>query len=308
MRGHEYADLQAFIAVVEHGSFARAATHLRIAPSTLSQTIRSLEERLGVRLLNRTTRSVSVTGAGSRLLARFKPAMEEMEAAVKEARDLRAKPAGIVRLHIPRAAYTALLEPSLGDLYRACPDILLEVVIDDAATNSVATGFDLSIRSRELVEPSMTASKLGGDLRHVAVASPAYLEEHGSPSTPQDLANHRCINWRQPGTAHPYHWEFRVDGRWSSVAVSGPLIVSHCDAAITAALDAVGVAFTLEAYARPLIDSGKLVSLLEEFLPPFPGWFVCSPNHRQVPAAALAVVKFISGESVTERHKLSPIV
>ncbi len=307
MRGHEYADLQAFIAVAEHGSFARAATHLRIAPSTLSQTIRNLEERLGVRLLNRTTRSVSVTGAGARLLARFKPAMEEMEAAVNDARDLRAKPAGIVRLHIPRAAYTALLEPSLGKLHRTYPDILLEVVIDDAA-NSAAAGFDLSVRSRELVEPSMTASKLGGDLRHVAVASPAYLEKHGSPATPQDLANHRCINWRQPGTANPYHWEFQVDGRWSSVAVSGPLIVSHCDAAITAALDAVGIAFTLEAYARLLIDSGKLVSLLEDFLPPFPGWLVCSSNHRQMPAATLAVAKFISGELVMERQKPSPIV
>ena len=203
MRGHEYVELQAFTAVVEHGSFARAADHLRLAPSTLSQIIRNLEERLGVRLLNRTTRSVSVTAAGSRLLARFKPALEEMEAAISDARDLQAKPRGNVRLHIPRPAYTALLEPALGTFHRMLPDILLEVTIDDALTNIVATGFDLDVRSRTLIDRSLTAINLGADLRHVAVASPAYLEKHGRPATPQGLAHHRCIGWRAPGAAPP---------------------------------------------------------------------------------------------------------
>ena len=294
MRGHEYVELQAFTAVVEHGSFARAADHLRLAPSTLSQIIRNLEERLGVRLLNRTTRSVSVTAAGSRLLARFKPALEEMEAAISDARDLQAKPRGNVRLHIPRPAYTALLEPALGTFHRMLPDILLEVTIDDALTNIVATGFDLDVRSRTLIDRSLTAINLGADLRHVAVASPAYLEKHGRPATPQGLAHHRCIGWRPPGAATPYRWEFHIEDSWVAVPVAGPLIVSHCDVALTAATEAVGIAFALEPSARQLVQDGALISILEDFLPSFPGWSLCYPKHRQLPAATLAVANFLS--------------
>jgi DNA-binding transcriptional LysR family regulator len=292
MRGSEFAELRAFVTVAEHGNFARAAKSLRISPSTLSQTIRELEERLGVRLLNRTTRSVSLTEAGGRLLARFKPAMEEMVAAVADARTLRDRPAGTVRLHASRSASSLMVEPRLGAFFEAYPDIVLDLTIDDAVTNIVAAGFDVAIRIGELLEEDMVAVKIGPDIRQLAVASPAYLARHGTPRAPSDLHAHRCINWRWPGTSGLYNWEFAQNGRWFSVAVNGPLIVSHRDAALSAALQGVGIAFWSEYALRDHIDAGRLVTLLEEFSPPFPGWHLCYPKQRHASAPVRAFVEF----------------
>jgi DNA-binding transcriptional LysR family regulator len=292
MRGSEFAELRAFVAVAEQGNFARAAAELRLSPSTLSQTIRELEERLGVRLLNRTTRSVSITEAGQRLLSRFKPAMEEMQAAVADARNLRDRPAGTVRLHASRSASAVLVEPRLGRFFEAYPDIILDLTIDDAVTNIVAAGFDVSIRIGELLEEDMVAVKIGDDIRQLAVASPDYIARHGTPKVPSDLHSHRCINWRWPGTSGLYNWEFAKDGRWFSVAVNGPLIVSHRDAAVIAAVQGVGIAFWGEYAVRPYIDAGQLVPLLEEFSPAFPGWHLCYPKQRHTSAPVRAFVDF----------------
>jgi DNA-binding transcriptional LysR family regulator len=292
MRGSEFAELRAFVAVAEQGNFARAAAELRLSPSTLSQTIRELEERLGVRLLNRTTRSVSITEAGQRLLSRFKPAMEEMQAAVADARNLRDRPAGTVRLHASRSASAVLVEPRLGRFFEAYPDIILDLTIDDAVTNIVAAGFDVSIRIGELLEEDMVAVKIGDDIRQLAVASPGYIARHGAPKEPSDLHSHRCINWRWPGTSGLYNWEFAKDGRWFSVAVNGPLIVSHRDAAVIAAVQGVGIAFWGEYAVRPYIDAGQLVPLLEEFSPAFPGWHLCYPKQRHTSAPVRAFVDF----------------
>lgn len=297
MRGHEYADLRAFAAIADCGSFSRAAEHLGIAPSTLSQTIRNLEDRLGVALLYRTTRSVSLTAAGTRLLARFKPAMEEMEAALGEVRDLRDRPNGVVHLHLSRAAYLALLEPALGDFHVEYPDIHLDVVIDDSAVDLVAEGFDLSVTRHALIDPSVDVLDLGGELWHVAAAAPRYLAKHGIPATPGDLAGHRCINWRQPGTAHPYLWRFFADGRWENVVVKGTLTVSHCEVAVAAAVAGAGIAFVIEPHAREAVRQGMLTPLLRDFLPRFPGWCLCRPKSRRQSAATSAVVAFISRRS-----------
>ncbi len=297
MRGREFAELQAFVTVADQESFTRAAELLRIAPSTLSQTIRELEERIGVSLLSRTTRRVSITSAGARLLARFRPALDEMSAAVADARDLRVKPRGVVRLHIPRPAYEVFLEPQMGRLHRAYPEILLDITVDDRLTNVVAAGFDLSVQLPEFSDPSMVQTALGGPLRHVAVASPAYLDAHGTPGDPADLMNHRCINWRQPGSIAPFHWRFHVNGQWATVPVSGPVVVSHCDVAIAAAVADMGIAFVLESMARQALDTGRLKPTLEPFLPPFPGWRLCRANRGHTTAATLAVTEFLKDVS-----------
>ncbi len=303
MRGHEYADLRAFATVAEQGNFSRAAVKLRVTPSALSQTIRDLEERLGVRLLNRTTRSMALTEAGTRLLAGFKPAMEQMEAAVHDVGNLRATPAGTVRMHLPRLASASLIEPMLGRFHQAYPDVVLELAIDDAVIDIVEAGFDVGITLGELLEKDIVALKLGGDIHQVAVASPDYIARHGRPETPADLHRHRCINWRKPGSGKLYNWEFQADGRWFAVAVDGPLIVSHRDVALRAAAQGVGIAFAYwsDEWLRPLIDAGKLVPLLEAFSPPFPGWFLYYPKQRYTPPAVRALVDFLRHTATAER-------
>jgi DNA-binding transcriptional LysR family regulator len=295
MRGSEYADLRAFAMIAEHGNFARAAEQLRISPSTLSQTIRELEQRLGVRLLNRTTRSTSLTEAGSRLLARFKPAMDEMTAAVNDVSRLRDMPAGTVRLHLPRLASTTLVEPLLGKFHHAYPDITLELSIDDAVADIVAKGFDVGITLGELLEKDMVAVKLGGDIHQVAVASPDYIARHGTPKVPADLHQHRCINWRKPGSGKLYNWEFQQGGHWIAIAVEGPLTVSHREVALAAAAQGVGIAFAYwsDRWMAPLLQSGALVPLLQEFSPPFPGWHLYYPRQRYTLPAVRALIDFL---------------
>ena len=294
MRGSEFSELRAFAEVAQRRSFARAAEHLHLAPSTLSQTVRALEARLGVTLLNRTTRRVSPTSAGERLLARFASALEEMQAAVLEARDGRVKPSGTVRLHALRPAYARHVEPALGRLHLTLPDVTLDLCVDDAPLDVSASGYDLVIRRAEFVDSGMVARDLGSELRHAVVASPDYLAAHGTPASPQDLAGHCCIQWR-PAGGETQRWRFEVAGEPLTLVVAGPLVVSHCDAAIAAALQGVGVAYVLESYAAPFTAAGGLVSLLTEFLPPFGGWKLCHPNHVRLSAAARAVADLLAG-------------
>ena len=296
MRGSDFAELRAFAEVAHRRSFARAAEHLRIAPSTLSQTVRSLEERLGVTLLTRTTRRVSLTTVGTRLLARFAPALEEMKAAVSEAHDGRARPSGVVRLQAPRPAYTRHVEPALGRLQQVLPDVTLDLSLDDASTAVAATGYDLIIRRAEFVDSGMVARGLGGDLRHAVVASPDYLATCGTPSSPEDLAKHRCIQWR-PALGETQRWRFAAAGGSIAIAIAGPLIVSHCDAAIAAALQGVGIAYVLESYTDSYTTDGRLVPLLTEFLPPFNGWKLCHLKQIRLSAAALSVAEVLTGHA-----------
>jgi DNA-binding transcriptional LysR family regulator len=276
MRGSDYAELKAFVTIVAHGNFARAAAELGMSASTLSQTIRALEARLGLRLLNRTTRSISLTDAGERLHARFRPAMIEMEAAVRNVVDARDTPAGTLRVHLPIVAAATFLEPTLGRFHAAYPDIVLDVTIDDAVTDIVEAGYDVGARLGEFLEADMIAVQLGGEQRQLAVASPEYIVRHGRPNVPGDLLQHHCINWRRPGGKGLYKWEFLKENTWFSVAVNGPLI-----------------------------EDGKLVPLLEEWCGTFPGWFLCYPSQRYTPPSLRAFVDFLrrdSGAAETARR------
>lgn len=296
MRGGDFAELRAFASVAAHGSFVRAAEELGISASTLSQIIRALEARLGVRLFNRTTRSVALTEAGRRLDARFRPAMAEMEAAVREAAALGDAPSGLLRVHMPSVAAAAFLEPAFGRFHAACPGVALDVTVDDAATDIVAAGYDVGVRLGEFLEADMVAVKLGGEQRQIVVASPDYVRRQGRPVTPADLLRHRCINWRRPGSAGLYKWEFFGEGRWFSVAVDGPLVVSQRSLAIAAAVQGVGLAFWAEDLVRPLIAAGKLMPLLEDWCAPFPGWYLCYPRQRGMLASLRAFVDFLKQE------------
>ncbi len=292
MRGSVYFDLKAFTRIVEHGSFTAAAQALEITPSALSQTVRQLEARLGVRLLNRTTRSLSVTDAGQRLLARLQPALQEIDAALEDVNSLRRSPAGTLRLHLPRLAARTFLEPLLERFRQACPDIVLDVTVDDAVINIVDQGFDLGIRLGADIDRNMVAVPIGPPLRHLPVASPAYVAEFGIPQHPQELHEHRCINWRQHGHRSLQQWEFKKGRKALSIAVSGPLIVSERNLALSAALRGVGIAFVAEALARPHIEQGQLVGLLDDWCAPYDGWFLYHHQQRHTPATVRAFVAF----------------
>src|ERR1700752_4219401 len=241
MRGSEFAELKAFAAIVGHASFARAADQLGLSASALSQTIRQLETRLGVRLLNRTTRSVAPTEAGSRLYDRIMPMMQEMDAAVAEAVAATGRTAGTLRINTLSMAAKKLVAPRLGRFHRAYPEVVLDIVIDDCLSDIVAGRFDAGIRVGERLEKDMMAGRLTPDVRMLPVASPDYLARCGEPQTPADLHRHACINWRFPGSGQIYRWQLGSRGKKIEIAVEGPLISNHQDVVVEAALQGLGI-------------------------------------------------------------------
>lgn len=293
VQGSEYAQLRAFVSVAEHASFSRAAEQLGITPSSLSQTIRNLEERLSLRLFNRTTRSVALTPAGDALLQRLRPAMDEIAAALANASHFRDNAAGTVRVHAARVAATAHIEPILGEFYEKYPEILLDVTVDDATVDIVAGGWDIALRPGEVVERDMVAVQLGGELRQYPVATPQYLERHAMPQTPEDLLSHNCIRWRWAGRPLPYNWEFNRDGEWFELAVSGSLIATDRPMMMRACLDHVGVAFATNREADELVARGELVPMLDPYCAHYPGYFLCYPKQRQMAPALRAFIDFI---------------
>lgn len=292
MRGPELAHLQVFVEVARQGNFGRAAKALKLSPSTLSETIKHLEERLGVRLFNRTTRSVALTDAGQRLLLRLGPAFASVDSAVDEIIGLKGKPAGKIRVHSSRVAADTHLHEHLGGFYEAYPDIELDITVDSTLGDIVKAGYDLTLRLREYVDDDMTMVKLGPDLRQVPFCSPRYIERWGRPETLLDLKKHRCINWRKEGHGI-YRWEFFVDGQWTSMAVEGPLTVSDREIALRAALQDVGIGFWIEEPLAAHIAAGRLVVLLDEFCAPFPGVVAAYPKQRVTPAAVKAFVDYL---------------
>lgn len=288
--GSDYNQLRAFVAVAELLSFSRAAEMLGVSPSALSQMVRGLEERVGVRLLNRTTRSVALTDAGENLIRRVRPAVAELGEAMGQMRRQARSPAGTVRVHASRMAAERYLTPVLGRFAIDFPDVVLDITLDDAVVDMVAGGYDAAIRIGETIERDMVAVRLGPELRQVAVASPGYLASHGTPKHPRDLVDHSCIRWRWPGRQHPYAWEFFEDGAWFEVAVDGPLIVNDKDVALAAALQGTGIAFAVEHSARRHLASGALVALLEPWSAPFAGHFLCYPSVRQMAPALRALI------------------
>lgn len=297
MRTNGNTDLRAFVAVAEQGSFSKAADVLGLSPSSLSQVIRTFEERLGVRLLHRTTRSVSLTEAGERLLLRARPALAELDAALMDVSQFRDKPAGIVRVRCLRIAFRSYVEPILAEFHETLPDIKLDILVDDAVTDLVAGGFDVGFTLGEVIEKDLVGIKLGGDMRQIAVATPDYIAKHGRPETPRDLLSHKCLRWRWPGRATPYNWEFFKNGAWFEVEVDGPVIFSEQTMAVDAALKGMGIAFWVEHELRPLIEAGKLVPLLEEWSGEFRGLYICYPQQRQMAPALRAFIDFVKNSA-----------
>ncbi|MGY2737200.1 LysR family transcriptional regulator [Sphingomonas sp. UYP23] len=289
----DLASLRAFVVVADALSFSRAAKTLGVSSSALSQAIRGLEERTGARLLNRTTRSVSLTDAGAALLAGVGPAFGEIGVALDRARSAGEQPTGRVRVHAFRIAAELFIHPLLARFQREHPGIILDLTIDDAVVDMVASGFDAAIRVGEVIERDLVAVRLGGELRQMAVASPDYLARRGMPDTPADLLVHDCLCWRWPGHAAPYRWEFCEEGRWFEVAVTGPLIATDRATCVRAALDGAGIAFAVEQAVAPLVDTGRLVPLLERWSAPFPGFFLCYPQQRQMAPALRAFINTI---------------
>jgi DNA-binding transcriptional LysR family regulator len=286
MRSGDFAALTAFAAVVEHGSFVRAAAHLGVSPSALSQTIRQLEERLRVRLLNRTTRSVAPTPAGARLHQRLAPTFQELDSAVAEAVASMDRPAGLLRINLPRTAAVSVIGPRLGRFHRNNPDVVLELVVQDSLTDIVAARFDAGIRLGERLEKDMVAVRLTDDLQMMAVASPDYVARHGAPESPADLHRHACLNWRWPTDGSLYRWEFEHGGAEFEVAVEGPLITTDPELLLQAALQGVGIAYTFDERLDGWIREGRLVRVLQAYSPIFPGLRLYYP-HRRHPAPAL---------------------
>jgi DNA-binding transcriptional LysR family regulator len=284
----DLGQLRAFIAVAEALSFTRAAERLGVSASALSQMVRALEERVGVRLLNRTTRSVSLTDAGDQLFQRVRPAVRELAAALGQAQAQRETPAGIVRIHCFHSAAQGFLAPVLRPFHQSHPEVVLDITLDDEVVNVVASGYDAAIRIGEVIEKDMVAIKLGPDLRQLAVASPEYLARCGAPEHPRELLSHSCLSWRWPGHATPYRWEFWEDGKWFEVAVDGPLVTNSKELCVKAALDGLGIAFATEPLVAPHLATGRLVALLEPWSASFPGWYLCYPAQRQM-APALRV-------------------
>ena len=252
--------------------------------------MRGLEERVGVRLLSRTTRSVAPTDAGHELLAQLRPALSEVHVALDRVAGLRKKPAGRVRLLVPRFAADTVLAPKLGEFARKYPEIVLDVTTNDSRMDIVAAGFDAGIHFGEYIEKDMIAVRVSPDHRAAIVGSPGYFESHGKPKSPRDLLRHRCINFRH-GDAGLYRWEFEKGKKCLSVAVSGPLIVDDESLVTQAALDGVGLAFLSEERVAPHLERGALVRVLESWCQPFPGFFLYYPSRRQHPAALSALIE-----------------
>jgi DNA-binding transcriptional LysR family regulator len=291
MRGAEFAELKAFAAVVERASFARAADYLGLSPSALSQTIRQLETRLGVRLLNRTTRSVATTTAGSRLHERIAPMMLEMDAAVAEAVAATGRTAGTLRINTLGMAAKKIIAPRLGRFHRAHPDVVLDIVIDDGLSDIVASRFDAGIRVGERLEKDMIAVRLTPDVKMLAVASPDYLSRRGEPKTPADLHRHACINWRFPGSGRIYRWGFEKKGKKFEMAVEGPLISNHQDVVIEGALQGLGILYAYDNdRVEEAIARGQLKRILVDWSLSSPGLYLYYSNRRHTQPALRAFI------------------
>jgi DNA-binding transcriptional LysR family regulator len=294
MRRSQFAELSAFVAVAEQASFTKAAELLGLSTATLSQTVRALEEQLGVRLLNRTTRSVAPTDAGERLLMQLRPLLDGFDAAVESVNAFRERPAGHLRLTMPPPVARFVLAPVLARFLEQYPDIVIGTTVESALTDIVAARYDAGIRRGNLVARDMIAVRVTNDMHYLMVASPEYLALHGRPRTPADLQAHNCIRYRLPGGGF-IPWVFVVDGKTVEFDISGSVVViNDPELVISAALEGIGVAYLYEEYVASLVAGGRLVSLLDKSaLPITDGFFLFYPSRRQNPAALRALIEFL---------------
>jgi DNA-binding transcriptional LysR family regulator len=290
MAGESFHNLAAFVAVAQERSFTRAAAKLGVSQSALSQTIRNLEARVGIRLLTRTTRSVAPTEAGERLLHGVAPRFEEIDAELDALSKLRDKPAGTIRITSTENAANAILRPVLRRLLPHYPDIRVEIVVDYGLNDIVAERYDAGVRPGGNVAKGMIAVRIGPDMRMAVVGAPSYFEKRPPPRMPQDLTVHDCVNLRTPTHGGLYPWEFDKDGREFRVRVEGQLVFNNSGLMLNAALDGLGLAYLPEAQVQPYLDDGQLVRVLASWCQPFSGYHIYYPSRRQPsPAFALLV-------------------
>ena len=282
MRRHEIEGLLPFLAVLEGGSFRAAARQLNVTPSAVSQSVKALEERLGVPLLTRTTRSIGLTQAGEVLAERCRPAVSEISDALDGVRDFGERPSGLLRINAPRLALPAVFERVLVAFHDAFPEVQVEVFLDDGLADIVADGFDAGIRLGQMVETDMVSTPLTPSSRMAVVASPNYIEKFGRPETPDDLQHHRCINFRRPTQKTLYQWRFVENEADRHVPVAGDFIVNDPNAKLFAARAGFGLAYEVEPLVRADIEAGRLVHVLEEHLPQIPGFHIYFPSRSQV--------------------------
>jgi DNA-binding transcriptional LysR family regulator len=289
MQREHLADLVAFVTVAQERSFTRAAAKLGITQSSLSHTVRRLESRLGIRLLARTTRSVAPTDAGERLLRTLRPAFDDIDAELASLSEFREKPAGSIRITSGEHAARTILWPTLARLLPDYPDINVEVSLDSGLSDVVAERFDAGIRLGEQVAKDMVAVRIGPEMRMAAVGAPSYFAQRPPPRSPQDLASHRCINLRFQTLGGLYAWEFEKGGRELRVRVDGPLIFNDIPMILDAARAGFGIAFVPDDRIQPDVATGRLVRVLGDWCPPFPGYHLYYPSRRQ-PAPAFALL------------------
>lgn len=282
-------DLLAFLAVARERSFTKAAAKLGVSQSALSHTMRELEARLGVRLLTRTTRSVSPTEAGERLLRTVGPRFEEIEAEIAAVSELREKPAGTIRITATEYATNAVLVPKLAKLLQEYPDIKVEIISDYGLTDIVAQRFDAGVRDGEQVAKDMIAVRIGPDARMAVVGTPSYFRNRSEPKKPQELIEHNCINLRLPTHGGLYAWEFEKAGHELRVRVDGQLIFNTTSQMLNAALAGLGLTYVPEGLVRPHINKGRLKRVLEDWCAPYPGYHLFYPSRRQ-PSAAFTLL------------------
>lgn len=288
MRREDLGDLNAFVVVAEEQSFTRAAAKLGTSQSAVSQTVRRLEERLGVRLLTRTTRSVAPTHAGERLVQGLRPALDDIDGQLSALTELRERPAGALRITTSQHAADTILFPAIEWLLPDQPDIKVELSVDTGFRDIVADRFDAGVRLGEQIDKDMIAVRIGPDLRMAVVGTPDYFQRRGKPKTPHDLTKHNCINLRFPTLGGLYVWEFEREGRELHVRVDGQLTFNESRLILKAACAGLGLAFVLEDHVKSLLAEGRLKRVLSEWCPPFSGYHLYYPSRRQLtPAFAL---------------------
>ncbi len=293
MKGPNLAELEAFAAVAEARSFRKATTGRGVSASALSQTMRNLEERLGVRLLNRTTRSVAPTEAGEALLRRIRPAFAQVSEAVEAVNSFRRKPTGTVRINAPAPAIEFVLAPMVKPFLDAYPDVALELISDAAKIDIIDSGFDAGVRFGEELALDMIAVPLGPSLRYIVVGSSDYLAPHGTPDEPDGLLDHVCLRQRFPG-GKIFSWAFEKDGRIVTIMPEGRLTVNNAHHLVRAASEGLGLARVLEDHAAPLLAEQRLVQVLADWCPTIPSWYLYYPSRRQMPLAMRAFLDIVA--------------
>lgn len=294
MKLNQFDGLMAFCKVAEHRGFTAAAAELEVSPSALSQAIRQLEARLGVRLLNRTTRSVSLTEAGEAYLARVGPAVTQVVDASEDMNVLQGRPAGTLRINAARVSVVMVLQPILAGFLREHPNIQLELTNDEGFVDIVERGFDAGVRLGESVHQDMIAMPLTGPLKMIVVASPEYLRRVPAPRHPDELLQHNCIRFRFTGTGRIHKWEFQVDERLVEYEVKGNLTISDTTFSLDAAMEGIGLAYMFEALARPHIRAKRLKQVLTAFAPTFPGFYLYYPNRQHQSTKLKALIGYVT--------------